>query len=57
MAPRRPPSTDSIPLIGDTIRLVRQRGEFYESAARRHGDVVRLRLLGVGDTYLVSDPR
>jgi cytochrome P450 len=50
-----PPTHDGLPVIGNTHQLVREQGGLYEAAAAR-GDVVRLRLLGMGDFYLVNDP-
>jgi cytochrome P450 len=50
-----PPTHDGLPVIGNTHQLVREQGGLYEAAAAR-GDVVRLRLLGIGDFYLVNDP-
>jgi cytochrome P450 len=48
-----PPTHDGLPVIGNTHQLVRDQDGLYEAAARR-GDVVRLRILGMGDFYLVS---
>ena len=50
-----PPTHDGLPVIGNTHQLVREQGGLYEAAAA-HGDVVRLRILGMGDFYLVNDP-
>jgi cytochrome P450 len=50
-----PPSYDGLPVIGNTHQMVREQGGFYEAAAEL-GDVVHLRLLGIGDLYQVSDP-
>jgi len=52
---REPPTHDGLPLIGNTHQLVSEQGGLFEAAAD-HGDVVRLRLLGMGDLYLVSSP-
>lgn len=50
-----PPTYEGLPLIGNTHQLVREQGGLFEQAAAK-GDVVRLRLLGMGDLYLVSHP-
>jgi cytochrome P450 len=52
---RDPPTHDGLPLIGNTHQLVREQGGLYEAAAE-HGDIVNLRLLGLGNLYLVSSP-
>jgi cytochrome P450 len=52
---REPPTHDGLPVIGNTHQLVSEQGGLFEAAAD-HGDVVRLRLLGMGDLYLVSSP-
>jgi len=51
-----PPTHDGLPVIGNTHQLVSQQGGLFEAAAEG-GDVVRLRLLGMGDLYLVSSPK
>ena len=50
-----PPVYDGLPVIGNTHQLVRDQDELYEAAAE-HGDVVRLRLLGIGELYQVNHP-
>jgi len=50
-----PPTYDGAPLIGNTLQLVREQGGLFEAAAER-GDVVRLRLLGLGELYQVNRP-
>jgi cytochrome P450 len=50
-----PPTHDGLPLIGNTHQLVREQGGLYEAAAER-GDVVELRILGMGEFYLVNAP-
>ncbi|APW96747.1 cytochrome P450 [Halobiforma lacisalsi AJ5] len=50
-----PPTYEGLPVIGNTHQLVRQQDGLFEAAARR-GDVVRLRLLGIGDFYQVNRP-
>jgi cytochrome P450 len=50
-----PPTHDGLPLIGNTHQLVREQGGMYEAAAE-HGDLVRLKILGMGDFYLANDP-
>jgi len=50
-----PPTYEGLPLIGNTHQLVREQGGLFEQAAAK-GDVVRLRILGMGDLYLVSHP-
>ncbi|MFC7008461.1 hypothetical protein ACFQKF_12585 [Halalkalicoccus sp. GCM10025322] len=50
-----PPMHDGLPVIGNTHQLVREQEGLYETAAR-HGDVVHLRLLGIGDFYQVNQP-
>jgi cytochrome P450 len=50
-----PPTYDGLPLVGNTHQLVREQGGLYEKAAEE-GDVTRLRVLGIGDLYLVSHP-
>jgi len=50
-----PPTHDGLPVIGNTHQLVRDQDGLYEAAAR-DGDVVRLRLLGIGDLYQVNHP-
>lgn len=43
---REPPTHDGLPVIGNTHQLVSQQGGLFEAPAE-HGDVVRLRLLGM----------
>ncbi|MFT4946439.1 MAG: cytochrome P450 [Natronomonas sp.] len=50
-----PPSHDGLPVIGNTHQLVREQGGLYEAAAER-GDVVHLRILGIGDLYQINHP-
>jgi len=50
-----PPTYDGLPVIGNTHQLVREQGGLFEAAASE-GDVVRLRILGMGDLYQVSHP-
>jgi cytochrome P450 len=50
-----PPTHDGLPLIGNTHQLVREQDGLFEAAAE-HGDIVRLRLLGMGDLYVVTHP-
>jgi cytochrome P450 len=50
-----PPTYDGAPIIGNTLQLVREQGGLFEKAAAK-GDVVRLRILGMGDLYLVTHP-
>ena len=50
-----PPTYDGLPLVGNTHQLVREQGGLFEDAASE-GDVVRLRILGMGDLYQVSHP-
>lgn len=50
-----PPMHDGLPVIDNTHQLVREQEGLYETAAR-HGDVVHLRLLGIGDLYQVNHP-
>lgn len=50
-----PPMHDGLPVIGNTHQLVREQEGLYETAAR-HGDVVHLRFLGIGDFYQVNHP-
>lgn len=50
-----PPTHDGYPVIGNTHQLVREQNGLFEAAAA-DGDVVRLRLLGIGDFYQVNHP-
>ena len=50
-----PPEPDGLPVLGHTVRFVREQADLFESSARR-GDVVGLRVLGMGRLYLLSDP-
>ncbi|KYH24942.1 cytochrome P450 119 [Halalkalicoccus paucihalophilus] len=50
-----PPTHDGLPVIGNTHQLVREQDGLYEAAARQ-GDVVHLRLLGIGDLYQINHP-
>jgi len=50
-----PPTYDGLPVVGNTHQLVREQGGLFEAAAKE-GDVVRLRILGMGDLYQVSHP-
>jgi len=50
-----PPTYDGLPVIGNTHQLVREQGGLFEDAASE-GDVVKLRILGMGDLYQVSHP-
>lgn len=50
-----PPTHDGHPIIGNTYQLVREQGGLFEAAAER-GDVVHLRILGIGDFYQVNHP-
>ena len=50
-----PPTYDGAPLIGNTLQMVREQGGLFEKAAAK-GDVVRLRILGMGDLYLINHP-
>ncbi|WP_226479363.1 cytochrome P450 [Natrinema amylolyticum] len=50
-----PPLHDGLPVIGNTHQLVREQDGLYEAAAQQ-GDVVHLRLLGIGDFYQVNHP-
>jgi len=52
---KRPPAHDGLPVIGNTHQLVREQEGLFEAAAA-HGDVVRLRLLGMGEMHLVNHP-
>ena len=52
---REPPIHDGLPVIGNTHQLVAEQGGLFEAAAE-NGDLVKLRLLGMGDLYLVSSP-
>jgi cytochrome P450 len=52
---REPPTHDGLPVIGNTHQLVAEQGGLFEAAAE-NGDLVRLRLLGMGDLYQVSSP-
>jgi cytochrome P450 len=51
----RPPAYDGLPVIGNTHQLVREQGGLFDAAAQE-GDVVRLRILGMGEMYLVNHP-
>ena len=55
MAHTRPPEPEGLPLLGHTVRYVREQADLFESAAER-GDVVSLRVLGMGRLYLLSNP-
>ncbi|QLG51010.1 cytochrome P450 [Natrinema halophilum] len=50
-----PPTHDGLPLIGNTHQLIREQGGLYEAAAE-HGDLVQLKILGMGDMYLANAP-
>jgi len=50
-----PPTYDGLPVIGNTHQLVREQGGLFEAAASE-GDLVTLRILGMGDLYLVNHP-
>jgi cytochrome P450 len=50
-----PPKHDGLPVIGNTHQLVTEQGGLYEAAAQQ-GDVVHLRILGIGDLYQVNHP-
>ncbi|MBZ6497045.1 cytochrome P450 [Natrinema longum] len=50
-----PPTHEGLPLLGNTHQLVREQDGLYEAAAQQ-GDVVRLRILGIGDFYQVNHP-
>ncbi len=54
--PERPPGPRSLPLLGNTLGVVRGQGSFLERTAAEYGDVASIEMVGVGDIVLVSDP-
>lgn len=55
MAHPKPPEPDGLPILGHTVQYVRQQADLLESAAEC-GDVVAIRVLGMGRLYLLSNP-
>ena len=55
MTPAVPPEPDGAPILGHTLRYAREQGALFERAAEL-GDVVGLRVLGMGRLYLLTDP-
>lgn len=56
MSAETPPSPDGHPLLGDTISYARDSLSFVRRSIAQYGDVTRLRILGLGDVYLVGHP-
>ncbi|PSP86258.1 cytochrome P450 [Halobacteriales archaeon QS_1_68_17] len=54
---RAPPSPPSRPLVGHTVRFVRDALGFCERAREQYGDVYRLDIVGIGDVYVLASPR
>lgn len=52
---RTPPRYDGVPILGNTHQLIREQGDLFEKAAQLE-DVVRLRVLGMGELYLINHP-
>jgi cytochrome P450 len=52
---REPPGPDGLPVLGNTLELLRDVFEFYERLVAEYGDVVRYRVLG-DEAYLLTHP-
>lgn len=55
MPAARPPATDGLPVLGNTVSFARDPFSFIDEAVAEHGDVVRLSVLG-RDRYIVAHP-
>lgn len=51
-----PPGPDGLPLVGNTLGLVREQGGYLERAVQNYGPVVSIRMLGAGEVIVVADP-
>ena len=50
-----PPGPAGLPVVGNTLELVREQGDFFERLAE-YGPVARMRIVGIGEAYVVTDP-
>ncbi|PSP55557.1 cytochrome P450 [Halobacteriales archaeon QS_1_67_19] len=55
MSHTTPPAPDGLPILGHTVRFAREQAALFESAADG-GEVVKLRILGMGNLHLLSNP-
>ena len=50
------PGPDGLPLVGNTLGLVRGQGEYIERVAAEYGGVASVSMVGAGEIVLVSAP-
>ncbi len=55
MAESQPPGPDGLPLVGNTMRIFRDRLDFIEELADDYGDVVYRNIL-LNDSYMLTHP-
>ncbi|NHN46662.1 cytochrome P450 [Halostella sp. JP-L12] len=56
MSTTPPPAADGLPVLGQTVELIRDQLGLHDAVAEEYGDVVRIRTLGVGEYCLLSHP-
>jgi cytochrome P450 len=51
-----PPAADGLPVLGQTLDLIRDQLGLHDAAIAEYGDVVRIQTLGVGEYCLIAHP-
>lgn len=56
MAATPPPSPSGLPILGQTLDFTRDTLAFHDNIVAEYGDVVQVKVLGVGEYYILAHP-